>query len=172
MLEENRTQVIRPKLETESAVYIEGCIAGLVGAVTVAAWFLFIDAINGRPFYTPSLLGAALFRFNHAAWELQSVTVSVELTVMYTWIHLLVFMALGGLAARLLKYAEKDSNLGFAILLLFVFLVFGFVAGAFLLAEPVLGLLTWPAVLGGNLLAAGAMATYLFSRHRSLAILP
>src|SRR5262249_56241902 len=44
-----------------TGLYQEGLIAGLVGAATVALWFLIIDAIQGRPPYTPTVLGAALF---------------------------------------------------------------------------------------------------------------
>lgn len=172
MLEENRIQVVRPKIDRESAVYIEGGIAGFIGATILASWFLLLDTLNGRPFYTPTLLGSALFRSNHAAWELQTIGVSLEMTLMYTWVHLLIFIAVGGVASWLLYYAESNANLGFAILLLFVIFVFGFVGVAFLVAEPVLGLLAWPAVLVGNLLAAAGMASYLFYRHRSITILP
>lgn len=174
MLEQNRIQVVRSKIEQEnmSAVYIEGIIAGAIGAGILAIWFLIIDTVNGRPLYTPTLLGSALFRSNHAVWELQTIPVSVEITLMYTWVHLLVFAVLGGLASRLLLYAESHSNLGFAIILLFVVFEFGFVSVAFLAAEPILGLLAWPAVLAGNLLSAAGMAGYLFYRHRNMTILP
>ena len=173
MLDQNRAMV-RSKIEQEntSAIYIEGIIAGLIGAGILAAWFLILDTVNGRPLYTPSLLGSALFRSNHAAWELQTIAVSVEMTLMYTWVHLLVFAGVGGVASWLLQYAENDSNFGFAVLLLFVFFEFAFVSMAFLLAEPILGLLAWPAVLAGNLLAAAGMAGYFFFRHRDLTILP
>jgi hypothetical protein len=155
-----------------SAIYVEGIIAGVIGAGILAVWFLILDTLSGRPLYTPTLLGSALFRSNHAAWELQNMPVSVEITLMYTWVHLLVFTVLGGLASRLLLYAESHSNLGFAILLLFVVFEFGFVSVAFLVAEPILGLLAWPAVLAGNLLSAAGMAGYLFYRHRNITILP
>ena len=45
-----------------SRLYQEGMIAGLVGAAIVALWFLILDAFNGRPLYTPTVLGTALFR--------------------------------------------------------------------------------------------------------------
>ena len=174
MLAQNRIQVVGSKIEQKnvSELYIEGIIAGLIGAGILAVWFLIIDTLNGRPLYTPTLLGSALFRSNHVAWELQTIPVSVEITLMYTWVHFLVFAVLGGLAARLLLYAESHSNVGFAILLLFVVFEFGFVSVAFLVAEPLLGLLTWPAVLAGNLLAAAGMGGYLFYRHRNMTILP
>src|SRR5204863_4981813 len=42
-------------------LYQEGLIAGLVGAATVALWFLLVDTVQGRPLYTPTVLGSALF---------------------------------------------------------------------------------------------------------------
>ena len=35
----------------------EGIIAGLIGAVVVAVWFLIYDAARGRPFRTPRCSG-------------------------------------------------------------------------------------------------------------------
>jgi O-antigen/teichoic acid export membrane protein len=91
---------------------------------------------------------------------------------MYTWIHGLVFCAIGGFASRLLGLAERNPNLGFGILLLFVVLEVGFVMAAFVLAEPLLHKLAWQAILVGNLLAAAAMAGYFRRRHPNLAIAP
>ena len=39
----------------------EGLIAGLVGAGAVALWFFVIDLLSGRPFFTPAMLGGAVF---------------------------------------------------------------------------------------------------------------
>jgi hypothetical protein len=36
---------------------LDGAIAGLVGAATIAIWFLFMDAVTRLPLYTPSVLG-------------------------------------------------------------------------------------------------------------------
>ncbi len=35
----------------------EGVITGFIGATAIAAWFLIVDTIGGRPFYTPIFLG-------------------------------------------------------------------------------------------------------------------
>jgi hypothetical protein len=72
----------------------------------------------------------------------------------------------------LLRVVVIKPKLGFGALLLFVFFEILFVASAFMFAEPILGALAWPAVLFGNLLAAGGMAGYLWYRHRSLTISP
>jgi hypothetical protein len=91
---------------------------------------------------------------------------------MYTWVHGLAFCTIGGLASVLLELAERNLNLGFGILLCFVIFEFGFVVGAFIFAEPILHAVAWPAILVGNLLAAGAMAIYFRHHHPSLAIRP
>jgi len=87
-------------------------------------------------------------------------------------VHGLVFCLIGGVASRLLALAERNLNLGFGVLLLFVIFEFGFVGAAFIFAEPVLHALTWPAILIGNLLAAAAMAGYFWRRHPNLTIEP
>ncbi len=49
---------------------------------------------------------------------------------------------------------------------------FGFVVVSMVSAASLLQALTLPAVLIGNLLAAGAMAAYFWRRHPALSILP
>lgn len=163
-----------PKRATSemSNVYLEGIIAGVIGAATIAIWFLILDTITGRPLHTPTVLGTALFRGVTGLTSPQSLPISVEMVVMYTWVHGLVFCVIGGLAARLLAFAERNPDLGFGILLLFVVFEYGFVAVALLFAEPVLHAFAWPAVLVGNLLAAAAMGGYFWHRHPNLTIRP
>jgi hypothetical protein len=155
-----------------SRVAVEGISAGLLGAATVALWFFVLDLFNGRPFYTPSILGSALFRRGVAIDQLHTLPISVEMVVVYTWVHCLAFCVVGGVASRLLALAERNVNFGFGILLFFVIFEFGFVGAAFLFAEPILHALTWPAVLMGNLLAAAAMGLYFWRRHLNLSIKP
>jgi hypothetical protein len=152
-------------------IYQEGILAGLLGAAVIALWFLILDTAWGRPLYTPSVLGAALFRRELGASP-GPVPISFEMVAAYTWIHGLLFCVIGGLASRLLTLAEERPNVGFGIVLLFVVFEFGFVGVALAVAEPVLHALTWPAVLIGNLLAATAMAVYLWRRHPHLTIEP
>ncbi|MEE9191256.1 MAG: hypothetical protein V3U04_01385 [Candidatus Aerophobetes bacterium] len=155
-----------------SKLYVEGIVAGIIGAATIAIWVLILDTINGHPLYTPTLLGAALFGRVDPFSSTESIRFSVEMTLMYTWVHGLVLAVIGGIASRLLGLAEQNPNLGFGILLLFVVLEFGFVGAAFVFAEPILHALAWPVILLGNLLAATAMAGYLWYRHPNLTIRP
>lgn len=155
-----------------SRPYVEGIIAGFIGGTTIAIWFLILDTIEGRPFYTPSLLGTALF--HHREWLASPETVpfSLEMILMYTWVHFFVFCLIGGIASWLLDVAEENLNAGFGIVLLFVFFEFGFIGAALVFAEPVLKALAWPAVLIGNLLAAASMGAYFWRRHPHLIIRP
>lgn len=154
-----------------SGVYVEGVVAGLIGAATIALWFFILDLYNGRPFYTPNVLGAAM-SLSGAVRDSATVPISIELVLFYSWIHALVFCVIGGVAAKLLSLAERDLHFGFGILLLFVIFEFGFVAAAMVFAEPILRALAWPAVLVGNLLAAAAMALYFWRHHPKLRISP
>jgi hypothetical protein len=154
-----------------SGVYVEGVVAGVIGAATIALWFFILDLYYGRPFYTPNVLGAAL-SLAGAVHDPATVPISLELVVFYTWVHVLVFCAIGGLVAKLLSFAERNLHFGFGILLLFVIFEFGFVAAAMIFAEPILRALAWPAVLVGNLLAASAMAVYFWRHHSKLVIAP
>jgi hypothetical protein len=155
-----------------SGVYGEGIVAGLLGAATIAAWFLIVDTINGQPLHTPTVLGTAVFRGGAGLDHPGTLPVSYEMVMAFTWVHGLIFAAIGGVAARLLAFAEHTANVGFGIVLLFVIFEFGFVAVTMVLAENALQALAWPAVLVGNLLAAGVMGTYFRRQHPNLHIEP
>ena len=154
------------------AVYLEGIRAGLVGASVIAVWFLLVDTFAGRPFYTPTVLGAALFHGGAGIENESAVTPSLELVAGFTWVHYLVFMLIGIGAARLMALAERNPSLGFGIVLFFAVFEFGFLLASMVFAEGVLQRLAWPAVLVGNLLAAIGMGVVLWRGHRQLAIQP
>lgn len=161
-----------PRSVAETAhVYQEGMIAGVIGAAVVAIWFLVLDTLAGRPLYTPTVLGTALFG-RGALGDPALVAPSPGMVAMFTWVHGLVFVAIGGVVSRLLGLAERNPSFGFGVLLLFVVFQAGFVAAALVIAAPVLHALAWPAVLGANLLAAAAMATYFWRRHPQLRVSP
>jgi len=147
-------------------------VAGVIGAATIAIWFLILDTIYVRALYTPTVLGTALFRHGEGLASPENLPISLRMTLMYTWVHGLAFCVIGGIASRLLALAEQNPNVGFGILLFFVLFEFGFVATATVFAEPVLHALAWPAILVGNLLAAASMAGYFWRRHPHLTVRP
>lgn len=153
-------------------VYAEGLLAGLVGAVVIAAWFFVLDLLQGRPLYTPTVLGTAFFHGSQALGGGEIPPTSFETVVSFTWVHVLAFLLIGVAASRLLALAERNPSFGFGIVLFFVVFEFGFLGACMLFAEPVLRALAWPAVVVGNLFAAAAMGWVFWRRHPGLAIRP
>ena len=166
------TVLASPAVRARALRYEEGVIAGVLGAATVALWFLLVDAVNGRPLYTPTVLGTVLFRHGDALAALDTVSVSLEMAALYTVAHVLIFSAIGSLASRLLVIAERHPEVGFGILVLFVVFEFAVTVSPILFAASLVCALTWPALLIANLLATAAMAGYLWHRHPTLRIRP
>ncbi|MBI2460925.1 MAG: hypothetical protein HYV61_05440 [Candidatus Rokubacteria bacterium] len=155
----------RALLGSLAGVLPEGVVAGLLGAAIVAAWFLIVDTLQGRPFFTPALLGAAVFEGLQDPALLQ---MSLGVILGYTVLHGAAFVAFGILCAILIVAAEREPGLAWAFLALLVSFEVFFLALDRLFAESVLGALVWWAILVGNLLAAGGMLAYFFLRHRAL----
>ena len=153
-------------------LYQEGMIAGVLGAAAVALWFLVLDSLSGRPFWTPTVLGTALFRGGVGLSSADTLPVSLEMVLMFSWVHGMAFAGLGGLAARLLGYVEGHPSAGFGVLLLFVIFQFGFISVATIFAEGVLRALSAWSILVANLLAAAVMGAFLWRRHPSLQVWP
>lgn len=153
-------------------LFQDGLVAGVIGAATIAIWFLILDTARGRPLATPSLLGTVLFGRGETLASTGALPISFEMVLTYTWVHGLVFCVIGCAASWLLALAEWRPNAAFGVLLLFVVFEFGFLAVALVFSEPILRALSWPAILVGNLLAAVAMGGYLWRRHPNLTILP
>ena len=149
----------------------EAAVVGAIGAATIAAWFLALDFLHGRPLYTPTVLGTALVRGRGLASP-ETPPVSVPMVLLFTFVHGVVFLALGAVGCGLVRLAEKNENYGFGLILFFVFLVCGFLFVTMLFAEDVLRVLAWPAILAGNVLAVVAMALYLKPRHPNVRMLP
>src|SRR5262245_61334980 len=101
------------RLGETAAVVTDGLLAGLAGGLTIAAWFFAYDFFQGRPFYTPTVLGAAVFRSGAGLDSPATLTPSLELVLPFTWLHLLVFCIIGGVASYLLSIAERNPNYGF-----------------------------------------------------------
>jgi hypothetical protein len=161
-----------PRTLDTARVYREGMIAGVVGALAVALWFLVLDTLSGRPLWTPTVLGTVLFRGGAGLNTPETLAVSTEMVLMFTWVHGLVFVALGGLVAHLLAHVERHPSSGFGILLLFVIFQFGFIVAATMFAAPVLRLLSPWSILVANLLAAAAMTAYFRRCHPGLRVEP
>jgi hypothetical protein len=158
--------------KNQPSIVTEGLVAGLIGAGTIAVWFLILDAYFGRPFFTPNLLGRALFLGGIDPNQIGILPLSFRMVLVFTWIHVMVFCAIGVAAAWLIQLAARDRNYGFGVILLAVIFEFGFIAVSMAAAEIVLHALTLPAILIGNLLAIATMSLYFWRRHPKLTFFP
>ena len=137
----------------------QGFTAGLVGAVAVATWFLIVDSVSGRPFYTPAILGSA------AAFGLRdptTVVVDVQSVGAYTAFHLLAFFAVGLVAARLAEEVGRSVDVLWLVVEFFLVFEVGFYGVIAIVFTPLLGELTWINVAVGNFVASASMGYYLW----------
>lgn len=143
----------------------EGIVAGLVGAVVVAAWFFFFDLTQGRPFFTPAALGSALFL---GASDLAMVEVTFWTVMAYTLVHFGAFVFVGLIASAIAWEAETKPPIILGAILLFVAFEAFFLGLLAVVAEFLLGPLAWWAIAVGNLLAVLGMGYYLWVKHPRL----
>ncbi len=143
----------------------EGVVSGLIGAGVVAVWFLIFDSVAGRPFFTPSALGSALFL---GVDDLDAVVVHMGAVAGYSAAHLGAFAVMGVVASAVLTQAEETPPLLLGAVLLFVGFEAAFMGFIALGAEFLLGPLAWTSIAFANLLAAGGMGYYLWRKHPRL----
>ena len=144
----------------------EGFIAGLIGAGLVALWFLIVDVIAGRPFFTPAMLGSAVF------WGVRDpalVVVEYSRIIGYTMIHVSAFIIVGTIAALLAAEVEVAPPTLYLLVVFFAIFEFGFYVTVAILAQPLLGSLAWWNVAIGNAIAAFGMGFYLWRVHPKIA---
>lgn len=141
----------------------EGVVAGVIGATCVAVWFLIVDLIAGHALFTPETLGRSLFRVLGPLPVGESTALYV---IAYTIVHYVAFIAIGLVAAALVRLAGVEPSVLVGVAILFVAFEIGFYALVAILQQATaLGGLAWYQVLVGNLIAAAAMGRYLWTAH-------
>src|SRR5271156_4943375 len=151
---------------SRARIVIDGAVAGIVGAVVVALWFLIFDTIRGHPFETPALLAATILHGSHSV-EVHHALILLSLE--YSLIHFAAFIAFGIAGGLLLETCETESALLFSLAIFFAAFEVFFIAVVLFLGPDVMAELTWWGIIVGNLLATGAMLSYFFWRHPALA---
>jgi hypothetical protein len=143
----------------------EGVLAGVLGAAIVALWFLIHDAWRGQPFFTPALLGTAIF---YGVSSPAGIQIAAGPVIGYTIVHVLAFVGFGIVAACMMVASEREPAIFVAFVTLFgVFEVF-FFAVLRTLSQEMLGALGWWAILAGNFLASIGMLWFLVRGHPEL----
>jgi hypothetical protein len=140
----------------------EGLIAGLIGAFSVAVWFLAADTMVREPFFTPGALGSILFL---GAQGPQDVVVSTGTVLGYTLMHFAAFIVFGTIISGIFTQIERFPPLVFALLLLFVVFETFFIVMVAMLGSWMVEALEWWVVLFGNVFAAVTMGAYLWRAH-------
>jgi len=143
----------------------EGLISGGLAALVVAAWFLALDIINGRPLYTPSVLGQILLLGQTTA---ETDTIDTVAVGVYTLFHFAAFSLFGLIVTKLVHLAVNVPVIRFGIVMLFIVFEVFFWGFTYLFFEGTRGLFPRGAILVANTLAAIVMAGYLWRRHPTL----
>ena len=149
------------------SVLRDAVVAGVIGATSVALWFLVLDLIAGQPFETPAALGRSLIGVLGPAGS-EGMAVHV---IVYTLFHYAAFFVVALVASLIVHLGEeRQPGLLAGAMILFVAFEIGFTVLASILTyySGFQGNHSWVAVAVGNLIAALAMGVYLWRRHPAL----
>ena len=141
----------------------DGVVAGVLGAACVAAWFFVLDLMNGRPFFTPAVLGSKVLQLVGGGFGGRGLGFHV---LVYTVIHVAFFVALGVAAAIATNAMERKPSAINGFLTLFAILELAYLAGvAFAAGSELFGAYAWWQFGIANLIAALLMGRYIWSTH-------
>jgi hypothetical protein len=140
-------------------------MAGLLGALAVAALFLVRDLTLGIPLLTPSVLGQIILQGSTAPVTDHAL---FGPALAYTALHFAVFILFGMLLAGFARAATTQPSLRFALVMIFIFFEFFFTGLSFMFFEATQALFPLALVLFANLLAGAVMAVYLWRHHPAL----
>lgn len=144
---------------------VKGLLTGLVGAGAVALWFLVLDIVRGRPFYTPGALGSLLFL---GAASPAEVRVGAAVVAAYTVLHFAAFAAVGVVLEWSARRIERTPGLWLMALLAFITLEALFIGTVGNMSGWVLGDLGSWAIGVANLVAVAAMGSWVWASHPGL----
>lgn len=152
---------------TRNELLRESLYAGVLGGSVVAAFFLVGDFLDGRPFFTPSLMGSVIF-YGDAA---EAVTqVHLGAVISFSIAHIVAFSALGALISWLVHEVELHSRHPIVgLVVIFAVVEVLFFAMAPLALPGVIERLGIERVGTANLLAAATMGLFFVLSHRARA---
>lgn len=144
-----------------SAYRMHGIVAGLGGAALLAAWFLFLDVLRGRPLYTPTLLAQVLFSGAPHPGTADAVEGEVLPTVLFTFVHALAFAAIGLAVAEFVRIFDLAHSRALMVVLLFGAMCIAFFGFGVMFAAVGPHAIPVRDAFVGNALASIGMAVYL-----------
>ena len=150
----------RSATDVEASTWVrDGIVTGGIGATLIALFFLIVDVLQGRPLWTPSALGSAVFLgkglATDAAWH-------PPLVAAYSALHGGVFVA-AGLAASFAWLGHRARRRGLPGFLLTAGVLFAAFEAFFLVffvvfADSMAGGLLIGELGGGRIALANALA--------------
>jgi hypothetical protein len=150
--------------KTRNEFLLEALYAGIFSGSAVALLFLLLDTLDGRPLFTPSLLGSVLF----LGIDAQDVTVRFDAIVYFSVMHMAVFTALGAAISFVVHEIELHSrHPSLLLVLIFVFIEAAFFVVAPLMLPGVIEQLGTVRVGVANLMAATALTSFFVITHHA-----
>lgn len=148
---------------TTADLTYQSLYSAAIGGSIVALFFLVVDAWNGQPLFTPSVMGGVLF----GGVAAESVTEARLDWVAYaTIVHFIGFSLLGVGVTLLAHWAELRARHPATVLFtVFLLIEWLFLVGGFLILPGVLQVLGPWHVAAANLLAAAGIAAFLWASH-------
>ncbi|MEX2177196.1 MAG: hypothetical protein WD801_00705 [Gemmatimonadaceae bacterium] len=150
------------------SVYRQGITAGILGATAVAVWFLIVDTIAGRPFFTPLLLGDALMGVfdRKGTVPIQGMAALIGI---YTLFHYAAFCVAGIVVAVVVFVAQDTPSILGGFFIAFIAFELGSLGLVALLAHAsTMGTLAWYQLIAGNIAATLVMGWYFWNTHPEL----
>ena len=140
---------------------------GLIGYLAVAMFFVVLDPLLGRGlFYTPALLGSALF---YGLADPAALTIRPGPVIAYNGAHLVVFLVLGLVVGELTYLSVRLRQQAWYLVSMLVILVLGHLYVAlWVLTEPVRSALPVWVITVAGLVAVAAMVSALLVLYPQL----
>ena len=149
---------------TTRELMLDSVYCGVLGGSAVAVFFLVTDFLDGRPLFTPSLLGSVLF-LGVAPEDVAAV--QLDAVAYFSFAHIIAFTALATAVVWLFHEVELHSRHPLLVLLVLFAIIEVSVFFVVSLAMP--GVIAKEGVIRvgiANLLAAVAMAIFFVFSHR------
>jgi len=140
-----------------------GLIAGLIGYLTVAAFFAVINVISGQSiFHTAALYGSYLF---YGLTDPAALEIAVGPVAAFNAVHLILFLILGIGVSWVFVLGERFPVMQYFLFALLLVVAFHLFVAMVLLARPIAGNGAWWRMGIASMAAAGAMGIYLLRAH-------
>lgn len=145
----------------------EGLVAGILGYLVIALFFAGWNLVAGRsPFYTPALLGEALFYGLQHPNELSTIEPGPVFAL--NFVHLALLLAIGMAVAWIVAAGERIPQFWYLSALALTFIAVKTFGIVIFITETVRSALPFLGVILASALAASVMGLYLVSRHPGL----